>query len=200
MISLTSDATTWMHRLPAGAKLAGLCAATALLFAQDTVAFHVAALAAVLALYLSGGPRFARAGLRPLRVLWPFVVLVGLWHLVTGDAPAGAVIVLRLVTAVALANLVTMTTGLGQMIAVIRWLTTPLRRLGVKTRAAELGIALVVRFTPALSEKGARLVEAWRARSPRRAGWRIVMPFTVLALDDAEHVADALRARGGMNP
>ena len=39
----------------------------------------------------------------------------------------------------------------------------------------------------------------WRARSPRRPGWQILMPVTLLAIDDAEHVAEALRARGGLD-
>ena len=45
---------------------------------------------------------------------------------------------------------------------------------------------------------GTALSLAWRARSRRRAGWRVIVPFMVLALDDADHVAEALRARGGI--
>jgi len=116
----------------------------------------------------------------------------------TRDAVAGLVIVLRMITAVGLANLVTMTTKLSDMMAVVRWLAAPLRRFGVRTRSLELAVALVVRFTPVLAAKGQMLSFAWRARSRKRAGWRIVMPFTVLAIDDAEHVAEALRARGGL--
>ena len=56
---------------------------------------------------------------------------------------------------------------------------------------------MVIRFTPVLAQKGAALAMAWRARSRKRAGWRVIMPFMVLALDDADHVAEALRARGG---
>ncbi len=200
MISLTSEVRTWAHRWPAGLKLGLLCAATVVLLARHDPAFHLAALAGVLGLYLMGGWRFLRAGLRAVWVLWPFVVLVGAWHLLTGAAGPGLVIVLRLLTAVALANLVTMTTRLDQMIAVVRGLTAPLRRIGVNTRAIELGIALVVRFTPALTDKGRLLRQSWSARSAKAANWRIVMPFTVLAIDDAEQVAMALRARGGLNP
>jgi biotin transport system permease protein len=90
-----------------------------------------------------------------------------------------------------------MTTALSDMIAVIRWLATPLRRVGLNTRAMELAIALVIRILPTLIDNGQRLSDAWRARSPRRPGWRVVVPFTLLALDDADHLADALRARGG---
>jgi biotin transport system permease protein len=131
-------------------------------------------------------------------VLWPFVAIIGLFHLVTLTWLEGLLILLRLVTAVGLANLVTMTTPLDDMIAVIRWLATPLRRFGLNTRALELSIALVIRILPTLIDNGQRLTQSWRARSRRRPGWQIVMPFTLLALDDAEHMADALRARGGL--
>lgn len=200
MISLTSPVRTRAHDWPAGGKLALLCAATVVLFARNDLVFHLCASALTVLLYLLPGRRFAAAGLRALWRLWPFVLLVGLWHLIIGAPIAGAVIVLRLLTAFALANLVTMTTSLSQMIGVVMWLTAPLARLGVQTRALALGVALVVRFTPILADKGTALTDAWRARSPRRPGWRIVMPFTVLAIDDAEHVAEALRARGGLNP
>ena len=72
--------------------------------------------------------------------------------------------------------------------------------LRLSTRALELAIAMVLRFTPMLVENGQRLAMSWRARSRRKPGWRIVMPMAALALDDADHVAEALRARGGILP
>ena len=84
------------------------------------------------------------------------------------------------------------------MIEVIRWISTPLRRFGMNTRVLEIGIALVVRFTPVLIDKGGQLTQSWSARSHRKPSWKIVMPFTVLAIDDAEYVADAIKARGGL--
>ena len=67
-----------------------------------------------------------------------------------------------------------------------------------KLLVALLAMALVVRFVPVLAAKGQALAMAWRARSQRPPGWRIIVPFAVTAIDDAEHVAEALRARGGM--
>ncbi|MFD2738225.1 CbiQ family ECF transporter T component [Sulfitobacter aestuarii] len=198
MISLTSPVETAAHRWPAGLKLALLCAATMVLFAVESVFLHLTFLALTVAFYLLPGLRFLLLGAGRIKVLWPFVAVILLWHFVTGDFIVGAVIVLRMVTAVALANLVTMTTRLTDMMAVLRWLLTPLRRFGVQTRRIELAMALVVRFAPVLAEKGGMLAMAWRARARRRAGWRIVTPFAVLAIDDAEHVAEALRARGGL--
>ena len=198
MISLTSPVETRAHDWPAGAKLGVLCLATMALFALQDLRLHLLACAACLTLYALPGPVFLRSGLAQLKVLWPFLALIALWHLVTRTPSEGAVIGLRLLTAVGLANLVTMTTRLSDMVAVVTWLATPLRRLGVQTRALELGIALVVRFTPSLAQKGGQLAQSWRARSGKRLSWRIVMPMTLLAIDDAEHIAEALKARGGL--
>ncbi|TBN42702.1 energy-coupling factor transporter transmembrane protein EcfT [Paracoccus subflavus] len=198
MISLTSPVETWAHRLPAGIKLAALSGLTVTLFLTDRPGALGAALLAVFGLYLSGGPVFLRQGLRHLRMLWPFLLLIALWHGATGQWQAGLVIALRLLTALALANVVTMTSRLTDMIAVLTCLLAPLRGMGLQTRAVELAIAMVLRFTPMLTENGRRLAMSWRARSPRRPSWRIVMPMVALALDDADHVAEALRARGGI--
>lgn len=198
MISLTSPVKTAAHRWPAGAKLAGLSVATVALFALDTPMAQALAALAVLVIYTLPGAAFFRYGLRRLRPLWPFVLVLAVWHGIAGTWDEGAMIGLRIFSAVALANLVTMTTTLDALMRVVRWLLSPLARLGVKLAAIELAVAMVIRFTPVLSQKGAMLVLAWRARSARRPGWRVIVPFLVLALDDADAVAEALRARGGM--
>jgi biotin transport system permease protein len=161
----------------------------------------VAAIAA--AIYLSEGLTFARHGLRMLRPLWPFFVVLVLWHGVTGGWHAGAIwqgaaIGIKMATAVGLANLVTMTTRLDQMIAVIERLAAPLARFGLSPRVLALAIALVIRFTPVLMVRARQLADSWRARSGRRPNWRILVPVTLAAIDDAEHIAEALRARGGL--
>lgn len=197
MISLTSPVETRAHSWPAGAKLAALCAATMVLFAVEALIWHMVFFSCAIGIYALPGHLFWRSGMARLWALWPFVALILIWHAVTWDVPAGAVIVLRMITAVALANLATMTTRLSDMMTVVRWLMTPLRWMGIKTKSVELAMALVIRFTPVLVEKGRMLTLAWRARAVRRVGWRIVTPFAVMALDDAERVAEALRARGG---
>jgi biotin transport system permease protein len=73
-----------------------------------------------------------------------------------------------------------------------------LARLGLSPKVLAVSVALVVRFTPVLMDKVTQLMQAWRARSARRANWRVVLPAVLIALDDADHVAEALRARGGL--
>jgi biotin transport system permease protein len=198
MLTLTSPVETAFHRWPAGAKLAGLALATAVLVPVGDLRLLALAAAGVAALYLSQGWTFAVLGLRWLWPLWPVLAVLAVWHLVTGDLAAGLAIALRLVTAVALANLVTLTTRLDAMMAVVERAARPLERFGLSPRVLAVAIALVIRFTPVLLLRAGQLMEAWRARSPRRPGWRVVVPVTLAALDDAEHVAEALRARGGL--
>ena len=130
--------------------------------------------------------------------LWPFVLIIGLYHGITNDIEAGGKIILRMLIAVALANLVTMTTLLNDMIDVLMRLLRPLNLSGISTKPVALAIALFIRFIPTLIERGITMHAALRARSTRKSGWRIVVPLTLSVLNDAEHVANALRARGGV--
>lgn len=199
MISLTSPVEFWAHRLPAAGKLAALSVATGVLFAFPQLPVQVIAASLTIALYLSGGRVFAQSGARTLKVLWPFLLVVLIWHSYESAPEQGVAIALRLVTAVALANFCTMTTRLSDMIDVAAWLLSPFRAIGLKTRMLELAIALVIRFAPLLGQRGQQLSEAWRARSHRRTSWHIVMPLALQALDEADHMAEALKARGGLS-
>jgi biotin transport system permease protein len=196
MLTLTSPVETWAHGLPAGAKLAALAVTTTALFALASPLVLAGTASATVGLYATGGARFARHGLRQLWPLWPFVGIVGLWHLWTGDVFGGATILLRMVTAVALANFVTMTTRLSDMLAVIERLARPLSPV-LPPRRLALAFALVLRFIPVLLERAGLINDSWRARSPLRPRWRVLVPITLAALDDADRVAEALRARGG---
>jgi biotin transport system permease protein len=169
MLTLTCPIETRWHPVPAGAKLIGLAVATLLVVALRTPLAVSAGLVVAALVYLAEGVGFARHGLRMLRPLWPFVAVLAIWHGVTGALADGVVIGARMLTAVALANLVTMTTRLDDMIAVVE-----------------------------RAEKYGRLGDAWKARCARRANWRLVLPGLLVALDDADHVAEALRARGGL--
>jgi biotin transport system permease protein len=197
MLTLTSPVEIWAHRLPAGVKLAMLALATTGLFAMSSPAPLGVALLATAALYATGGARFALTGLRLLRPLWPFILIVALWHLWTADVTAGAAILLRMVCAVGLANFVTMTTRLSDMLEVFQWLARPFRAIGLSPRSLALAVALTIRFIPVMLERMTQIGESWSARSPRRPRWRVLVPATLAALDDADRAAEALRARGG---
>ena len=123
-----------------------------------------------------------------------FVVVLLVYHAVVGPLADGFAISLRLIAAVGLANLVTMTSRLDDSIALLEKLLKPLSRFGVNAGAISLAIALMIRSIPQLMSRGGHLVASWKARSARRVGWRIVIPMALAALDDSEQVADAIKA------
>lgn len=197
MLTLTSPVDTWAHRVPAAVKLLTLCGFTVLLFGLKSPVLLAVALIGVTGIVASGGRIFARASLHLLRPLWFFIVVVALWHGWIGDVPGGLAVILRMITAVAAANFVTMTTRLSDMISVLERLCRPLARFGLPAKTLALAVALVIRFIPVMLQRMVQIRESWRARSPRRPGWRVMVPATLAALDDADRVAEALRARGG---
>ncbi|APZ50699.1 energy-coupling factor transporter transmembrane component T family protein [Salipiger abyssi] len=198
MLALTSSIETPYHRWPAGVKLAIASLSVLGIYLIDSPLWLAAITCAVAAAYLVGGRRFFREGLRLSRPLWPFVVVLLVWHLIEGAPARGVALVLRLIAAVGIANLVTMTSRLDDLTDVVLRLLSPLRRVGLDPAPVGFAMAVTIRFTPVLLAKARGLREAWRARSARAPGWRIVLPLGLLAIDDAEQVAEALRARGGI--
>ena len=197
MLTLTSPVETPWHLVSPALKLTVLAVWTAALFWISSPLTLFAALALIGTLHVPGGSVFARHAAAMLRPLLPFIAVVGLWHLWTGDIRGGLVVILRMITAVSAANLVTMTTRLDDMMAVVERIARPLARFGLPAKTLALAVALVIRFIPVMLERHAQITDAWRARSTRRAGWRVVLPTILAALDDADHMAEALRARGG---
>lgn len=198
MLSLTTDLKTPYHRMSAGGKLLLLCFATMGLYVFDQIVVQVGVLCAVVALYLVPSWAFSRLGARMLWRLWPMIVVLGAFHALWGDIGHGAVVMLRLVNAISLASLVTLTTPLRDIQAVLDWLLRPLAAFGWRVERFSLTIALMIRFVPHILTISDRLTDSWRLRSARSPSWRIVFPILIGVLEDADHVSDALRARGGM--
>lgn len=198
MLTLTSPFETPLHRVAAGPKLLGLAVLSIGLFNLQNLWLILIAAGVLAAVYLAFGVAFTRYGAAMLRPLWPFLAILTLWHGWTGEWAQGGAIGGRMVVAVGLANLVTMTTRLEDMIAVVERVSAPLARFGAQPRVLAVAIALVIRFTPVLMDKAGQLGQAWRARSAQRVNWRIVLPISLMALDDADRVAEAIRARGGL--
>ena len=198
MLSLASPIKTPYHQLRPAIKFAFLCGFTLAVFLVGEPVFLAGAFVLVVALYLVPGVRFGLLGLKRMAPVWPFVAIIAVWHVFTGDHAGGIEIGLRLLATVALANLVTMTSRLDDLAAIARRLLAPFERIGVNSSGTGIAVALVVRFTPVLVQKTGLLIESWRSRSRSRPGWRLVIPVVALALDDADHVAESLRARGGV--
>jgi len=196
MLSLYVPGTTPVHRAPAGLKLAALAALGIGLFA--TARLDVVSTALVLV--LAAGLLWARLPLRVLtaqvRPVWLWLAALFVFHLLVTEPLVGAVAVLRLLTLVCAAAVVTATTRVTALVAVIEWLTSPLRVFGVRPARIGLVIAMTLRFIPLVADRAARIREAQAARGADRVRLGMVVPLLVQVLRMATTVGEALDARG----
>ncbi|WCM54781.1 energy-coupling factor transporter transmembrane component T family protein [Microbacterium sp. EF45047] len=195
MISLFVPGAGPLHRMPAGVKLAGLalCALAISLYPHGAVSV-VAILTAATAAY-----PLARLPWRVLaaswwRMRWLVLVLGGaLW--VFAGADAAVVAVGRMVSLLLLADLVTATTRMGELLDVLRRMLRPLRRVGIDPEGVAMTLSLTLAMIPVVAGFAERVREAQRARGVR-LGVRAAVPLLVMTMRHADDVGDALAARG----
>lgn len=195
MIGAFVPGPSWLHALPFALKLLGLVAFGLAVNATGDPLVLGAATLFVLALYASLGRRML-VRLADLRALWPMLLVVGLLQGLFDGWPVAAATLLRIVALVGFAGLVTYTTPTGAMLDALAPVFAPLRPLGINPRLPALAIALVIRLVPVLLALWASRQEAWQARTGRRASIRLVPSFLAEALALADHLAEALDARG----
>ena len=198
MISLYRPGAGFLHRSPAGLKLAVLAlSALALSFVSVTPAAAIAILAVVAVvsvLFLLGG-----LGLRALGEAWWhlrwLVVILGAALVVFVGVPAALVNAGRLVALLLLAEMLSRTTTTSDLMAVIAGLLRPLRPLGVDAGAVALVLSLTITMVPVIAGFVRAVREAQDARGVR-LGPRMAVPLLVRTLRHADAVGEALAARG----
>ena len=189
-----------VHRTPAGWKLLALAGLSVLVFAVPTLPVVCGALVAVLIVGLVVARLPGAVLLRQARaVLWVLVAIFVL-HAVLTDVLTGTLTVLRLLTLVLAAAVVTATTRVTEMVAVVERVCWPLRWVGVRPARIGLVIAMALRFIPLIAERADRIGEAQAARGGSVHGLRglttTVVPLLVQVLQLAHTVSEALDARG----
>jgi len=187
--------SSWLHRAPAGAKLALLAALTTVLVVlRSPAAVGVAAVVCLLGYAVAGwGPVVALTQVRPLR--WVLLLLVP-FQLWTAGPRAALVVVGTLVVAVAAACLVTLTTRVSDLLDTLVRLLAPLRLLRVDPERAGLALALAVRSVPVIGAAAHEVADARRARGLERNVRALAVPLVVRTVRHAERTGDALAARG----
>jgi biotin transport system permease protein len=191
---------TVVHHAPAGLKLLALSGLGVLVFAVPTLPVAAGALLAVLVVGV-GVARLPAAlfGRQARSLLWWLVALMVL-HLITTDPLTGTVAVARLLALVLAAAVVTATTRVTEMVAVVEWLCAPLRLVGVRPARIGLVLAMALRFVPVLTERADSIREAQAARGGSVRGLRatatLAVPLLVSVLRMADAVGEALDARG----
>ncbi|MFD2173513.1 energy-coupling factor transporter transmembrane component T family protein [Rhodobacter lacus] len=186
----------FLKQLPAGAKLAALAlVGTGIVVVNDWRVMLALALCAAVAFRLaSTGPARLSRQVRPM--LWMLALLFAaqLW---LADWQSGVLVVMRIVTLVLLAALVTLTTPAEAMIATIERGLKPFARFGVDPGRVGLAFSLALRFIPVIGEEAERVREAQAARGLERNPLALLLPLIVRVLKSAEDVAAAIEARSG---
>jgi biotin transport system permease protein len=196
MLSLYVPGTSQVHRAPAGLKLAVLAVLGVALFATARLDIVGSALVLVVAAGLLWARLPRRTLTSQVRPVWIWLVALFGFHLLVTGPLVGAVAVLRLLTLVIAAAVVTATTRVTALVAVIEWLTSPLRVFGVRPARIGLVIAMTLRFIPLVADRAARIREAQAARGADRVRLAMVVPLLVQVLRMATTVGEALDARG----
>ncbi|TFV91326.1 energy-coupling factor transporter transmembrane protein EcfT [Blastococcus sp. CT_GayMR16] len=196
MLSLYVPGASPVHRAPAGLKLAVLAVLGVGLFATGRLDLVATALLLVLATGLLWARLPFRALTAQVRPVWIWLAALFGFHLLVTGPLVGAVAVLRLLTLVVAAAVVTATTRVTALVAVIEWLTSPLRVFGVRPARIGLVIAMTLRFIPLVADRAARIREAQAARGADRVRLAMVVPLLVQVLRMATTVGEALDARG----
>lgn len=195
MIGAPLSKQTWLHHLPAGFKLLFIAGATVVFFWIKDPSVLLASLALVLLVYFALG-REAVLRLKLFRFMLPILIIVGLFQFFASGPADALATVSRLALMVLLADLVSMTTPMMAMMDAFLPVLRPLRHVGLDPSQLALAFALVIRFVPVLLDDWLRRREAWRARGGSRGSWRLVAPWIAGLLRIADHIAEALDARG----
>lgn len=184
-----------LHRVPAGPKLAGLAvAALALTMVPQGPISIAVCLVAVIALYPIAGVPLSAAGTELWRLRAVLVVLTV--ALAVFVSPVAAwVSTGRVAALLLLAALLTLTTRISDLLAVLQRLLRPVRRVGIDPEAVSMAVSLTLTMVPVVAGFAQRVRDAERARGVR-LGVRGVVPLLVLTLRHADQVGDALTARG----
>lgn len=179
----------------AAARLCVLLTIGALSLSVDDLRITLALVAATVVWALRAGAPMPTL-LRQLRTVAPIALAVGLAHVLLGAPMLALVAVLRIVTLVLAAGVVTAVTPTADLLAVIERAARPLRHVGIDPTRVGLTLLMTIRLIPLLADMLERIRDAQRSRGVERPVVSTVGPLVIAALRAADQLADALDARG----
>ncbi len=199
---------SWLHRLSAGLKLFALAAVSMVLLPTQNPWLLVAATAlgglGFLSVGLAGRYRLldliATAGVLATALgLFQFAVTVG--EVGPWAALLRAILsALRLLALVLLADLVSITTPLSEMLQAVQSLLRPLNHIGLSTGLLSLTIGLTIRATGLLRQNFNQVNQAFRARTKKQEKLRLLPAVVRLVLRSNGAMAEALQSRALRQP
>lgn len=193
MAPLYVPGSGWLHRLPASLKLLLLVAAGILLFIWQSAPGLTAVCLVAWLLVAASGVRAATLWRQTRGMVW-ILLAVGLFTFWMQDARQAWVVVARAATLIGLALVVTLTTPVPAMLAVIERGLQPFSRW-VDPGRVTLALALCLRFIPEIWRNYEEIREAQAARGLGHHPLALLVPLIVRTLKRAEEVAQAIDAR-----
>ena len=199
MFTNVSSYSTTLDEVSIQKKIVLSCSTAAILFfIKNPLIMFGIFLMLLLIYFLAGGLRFLGLGLYHLKITVPFVIILAVWHLYLDHLDKGLTLIFRLISAFLIANLFLLTSKMHDIILAIQKYSSHLKIFGINPHAVSITIGLFIRSISILNQRAKDLMLAQSARSTKRSFWRISVPLALSILDDADHVSDALRARGGI--
>ena len=199
MIGLYRPGTSLLHRAPALLKLALLAVLMVVVGLAADPVLLAGELLAVVALYAIAGIPPAAAWPQIGPILWILAFAVPVQVLVAGGSAEGwttaGLMAGRLIVAVALAALFTLTTTVTAVLEAFQVLLRPFRRWVDADRVGLL-VALTIRCIPLVAEIVREVLDARRARGAQGSLLALAVPVVVRSLYAADAIGEALAARG----
>ena len=194
MIGLYSPGSSLIHRAPTLLKLLLLSVGVGVVtLLGDPRQLAVALLVVVVLFIVSGAP--LKASVHQIApILWMLLVAVPVQALLAGWLVAG-LMAGRLLIAVALAALFTLTTTVSAVLEAFDTLLRPFSRW-IDTERVGLLVALTIRCIPLVTDIVREVLEARKARGTRGTLRALAVPVIVRSLYAADALGEALAARG----
>ena len=195
MLDTYQPRDSWLHRSPAGAKVAALMICGTLVFLNESLGFLALSFAGALALYGSArfSLRIAWSQIRP--ALW-FLAAIALAQGLLRDWTISLFVVSRFAILLLLAGLLTLTTRTSDMMDAIERALGWSRPLGLNPAKISLTFSLTLRFLPLLSDATRQVREAQKVRGLDRNLLALTIPVVVRTLRMADAISEAIDARG----
>lgn len=184
-----------VHRTSAGTKLLLLAATAVAVVLPAGPVVAGAGLALVVLLTAVAGVPWHRTtrGLLPVLLA---AALVGAYQTWARGPALGVEVALDLLTLVLAGALVTATTRVDDLMAVVQRTARPLRHVGLPPETVALAVGLFLRSVPVLVQVLGEARDAARARGLDRAPRAVAVPAAVRMVGHARATGDALAARG----
>jgi biotin transport system permease protein len=195
ILGLHQPGTTWLHRLPAGAKLLGLLAASIVVVVLRGPVSGVVALAVavVVAAWSGAGARPLVRSMRTVLLMAALLLAYTAWQ---RGWERAVEVTADLLALVLLATVLTVTTAIDEVLDAITRGLGPLRRVGVDAERVALAFSLMIRAVPLTLDLAAETRDAARARGLERDPRARLVPLVIRSVAHARATGEALDARG----